>query len=65
MFKFKQFLFLLFFLFVPFGAYALSATKVSIEADQYAEIGVPVEVSILVTHEKSDKVDESSFKSGC
>lgn len=48
----------------PAGVFALGATKVSIEADQYAEIGVPVEVSILVTHEKSDKVDVDSFKSG-
>lgn len=51
-------------LLMPICVFALEATKVSIEADQYAEVGVPIEVSILVTHEKSDKIDESSFKSG-
>lgn len=63
--RYKKFsIFLLMILLMPVCAFALGATKVSIEADQYAEIGVPVEVSILVTHEKSDKIDESSFKSG-
>ena len=45
----------------PVAAFALDANNVSIEAAQYASVEKPIEVSVLVTHEKSSKVDESSF----
>lgn len=46
---------------LPLTAFALGANSVSIEADQYVTVGEPIEVSVLVTHEKSSKVDEGSF----
>jgi len=48
----------------PVKIFALGATSVSVEANQYVSVGEPIEVSVLVTHETSAKVDESSFTQG-
>lgn len=49
---------------IPIKAFALGATSVSIEANQYVKVGEPIQVSVLVTHDRSSKVDENSFTQG-
>lgn len=60
--KVKRFFIFLICIVFPVKSFALSANFVSIEANQYVSVGEPVKVSVLVTHDKNAKVDESSFK---
>jgi uncharacterized protein (DUF58 family) len=61
MMKRKWILALLTCLSIPFTVIALDANSVSIEANQYVSVGEHIEVSVLVTHKKSLKVDKNSF----
>lgn len=48
----------------PFNVFSLETNSVSVEADQYAVSGQPIEVSVMVTHERTSKVDLNHFKLG-
>ncbi len=49
-------------LMAPSLVFSLEVVSVAVEPDQYAVAGKPVDVSVMVTHRKTSKVDISSFK---
>lgn len=60
--KWLGFLFVV--LMVPSLAFSLEVVSVTVEPDQYAVAGNPVDVSVMVTHRKGSEVDLDSFKLG-
>ena len=64
MLKQKWVFILLAYILFPIKAFSLGANAVSIEANQYVSVGQPIEVSVMVTHEKTSKVELESFKLG-